>query len=187
MNRQNIYDGIWLKTPSMGWGFVPLTAYHGGGADAVLEPLSKHLKDYEQLMVQYYGSGVQACYRGPRLYDTDETKKVVQDVISWYKRYRDILNSDIIHLRRADGRDWDGIMHVNSGLKEKAFIMVYNPLNEPIEREISIPLYYTGLTESAIVKEKDASKGKKQKLNRGYSITLKISIPAEGYNWYVIE
>lgn len=187
LNRQNIYDGTWLKIPSMGWGFVPLTAYHGGGADAVLEPLSEHLKDYEQLMVQYYGAGVQACYRGPRLYDTEETKQVVQNIIDWYKRYRDILNSDIIHLRRADGRDWDGIMHVNPDLKEKAFIMVYNPLNEPIEKEISLPLYYSGLTESAIVKEKDEPKGKRYKLNRDYSITLKISIPADSYNWYVVE
>jgi len=187
LNRQNIYDGTWFKTPSMGWGFVPLTAYHGGGADAVLEPLSEHLKDYEQLMIQYYGAGVQACYRGPRLYDTDETKVVVQNVISWYKQYRDILNSDMIHLRRADGRDWDGFMHINPDLKEKAFLLVFNPLNEPIEKEITVPLYYSGLTESTIVKERGTSAGKKHKLARDYTIKLKIVIPAEGYNWYVME
>ena len=28
--RQNIYDGTWQKTPSMGWMFVPLVEYHGG-------------------------------------------------------------------------------------------------------------------------------------------------------------
>ncbi|MES1225207.1 MAG: alpha-galactosidase, partial [Bacteroidota bacterium] len=72
LNRQNIYDGLWEKSPSMSWGFVPLTKYQGGGPEAVLEPLSEHLKDYEQLMMQYYGAGVQACYRGPRLYDTDK-------------------------------------------------------------------------------------------------------------------
>ncbi|MDR2916568.1 MAG: hypothetical protein LBV74_17360 [Tannerella sp.] len=187
LNRQNIYDGTWLKTPSMGWGFVPLTAYHGGGPDAVLEPLSEHLKDYEQLMVQYYGAGVQACYRGPRLYDTDETKEVVKNVVGWYKKYRDILNSDIIHLRRADGRDWDGIMHVNPELKEKAFVLVYNPLDKPIVKGITIPLYYTGLTDTAVVKEKDTPKGKKYKLSRDYTITLRITIPADGYNWYVVE
>lgn len=187
LNRQNIYDGTWLKTPSMGWGFVPLTAYHGGGKEAVLEPLNEHLKDYEQLMVQYYGAGVQACYRGPRLYDTDETKKVVQNVISWYKKYRDILNSDIIHLRRADGRDWDGIMHVNPNLKEKAFILVFNPLDKPVEKEITVPLYYTGLADHAIIKEKDLSSGKKYKLNRDYTVKLKVAIPAGGYNWYVVE
>lgn len=30
LNRQNIYDGTWEQTPSMSWGFVPLTAYQGG-------------------------------------------------------------------------------------------------------------------------------------------------------------
>lgn len=81
LNRQNIFDGTWEKTPSMGWGFVPLTAYQGGGAEAVLEPLADHLKDYKQLMMQYYGAGVQACYRGPRLYDTEATKETVKGVI----------------------------------------------------------------------------------------------------------
>ncbi len=77
LNRQNIYDGTQEKTASMSWGFVPLTKYQGGGPEAVLEPLSEHLKDYEQLMVQYYGAGVQACYRGPRLYDTKTTEQLV--------------------------------------------------------------------------------------------------------------
>lgn len=31
IERQNIYDGTWQKTPSMGFMFVPLTQYHGGG------------------------------------------------------------------------------------------------------------------------------------------------------------
>lgn len=130
LNRQNIYDGTWEKTSSMSWGFVPLTRYQGGGPEAILEPLSEHIKDYEQLMMQYYGAGVQACYRGPRLYDTDATKQTVIKVIEWYKKYRDILNSSIIHLRRADGRDWDGILHVNPKLKTRGLLMLYNPLKE---------------------------------------------------------
>ena len=39
IERQNIFDGTWEKTPSMGWMFVPLTEYHGGGAAATIEPL----------------------------------------------------------------------------------------------------------------------------------------------------
>lgn len=31
ITRQNIYDGTWYKTPSMGWMFVPLTQYQGEG------------------------------------------------------------------------------------------------------------------------------------------------------------
>jgi hypothetical protein len=64
LNRQNIHDGTIEKTSAMSWGFVPLTKYQGGDESAILEPLNEHLSDYEQLMMIYYGAGVQACYRG---------------------------------------------------------------------------------------------------------------------------
>ncbi len=180
LNRQNIYDGTWDKTPSMGWGFVPLTKYQGGGPEAILEPLSEHLNDYKQLMLQYYGAGIQACYRGPRLYDTAETQKTVKETIDWYKKYRDILNSDIIHLRRPDGRDWDGIMHVNPALEQKALVMLYNPLNEDIERNIKLPLYYTALDKTAHIKIGQETK-KEYLLDREYNANLKVKIPANAY------
>jgi hypothetical protein len=186
LNRQNIFDGTWEKIPSMGWGFVPLTEYQGGGAAATLEPLSAHLDAYEKLMIQYYGSGVQACYRGPRLYDTEKTKELVVHTIKWYKKHRDILNSDIIHLRRADGRDWDGIMHVNPQLKEKGFVMLYNPLKYKIERQIKLPLYYTGIKNSVRINVKDSTPQTYQ-LDKDDGPNLNITIPAEGYVWLIIE
>ncbi len=78
--RQNIYDGTWTKTPSMGWMFVPLTQYHGGGAAATIEPLDQHRDHYERMLASNLALGVQACYRGPRLYDTDRTKTMVKDM-----------------------------------------------------------------------------------------------------------
>jgi hypothetical protein len=186
LNRQNIYDGTWNMSPSMGWGFVPLTKYQGGGPEAILEPLQEHLLDYKQLMIQYYGAGVQACYRGPRLYDTDSTRKMVTSVIDWYKQYRSILNSDIIHLRRPDGRDWDGILHVNPKLPQKGFMLLYNPLNESITRSIQVPLYYSGLSSQVNVSEQGKNK-QRLSLNRAYEMPLTFTIPANSYTWYVIE
>ena len=186
LNRQNIFDATWEEMPSMVWGFVPLTRYQGGGEEAVLEPLGNHLKDYEQLMMQYYGAGVQACYRGPRLYDTDKTKQLVVKTIGWYKKYRDILNSDIIHLRRADGRDWDGFIHINPHLKQKALVMLFNPTKEKITRKIKLPLYYTGLSTTATVKEKDNTV-RKYSLNRDYEIEVTVAIEPENYTWLVVE
>jgi hypothetical protein len=186
LNRQNIHDGTFEKLPSMSWGFVPLTRYQGGGPEAVLEPLKDHLKDYEMLMVQYYGAGVQACYRGPRLYDTTTTKALVSNTVSWYKKYRDILNAPIVHLRRADGRDWDGFMHVSPTLKDRAFVLLFNPTGETINRQLSIPLYYTGLKSKAFVFEKD--KTHRQILLDGKdNMKLEVSIPGGGYTWYVIR
>jgi hypothetical protein len=186
LNRQNIYDATWEKTPSMGWGFVPLTAYQGGGPEAVLEPLNEHLADYRQLMMQYYGAGIQACYRGPRLYDTEETKNVVIEVIDWYKKYREILNSDIVRLRRADGRDWDGWMHVNPKGKEKALVMLFNPTSDPIKKQVTLPLYYTGLSDSAMIRIEEGA-GKSYSLNRAFEATLQVEIPANGTIWLVVE
>ena len=186
LGRQNIYDSMWTRIPTDSWTFTPLTQYHGGGAAATLEPLDEHLDAYKAHMVQNYGSGVQSCYRGFRLYDTERTKEAVTEIINWYKKYRDILCSDIVHLRRPDGRDWDGIMHVNPSLPEKGFVMLYNPTDEDITRTITLPLYYTGLTRKAIVSEWDG-KAKRKKLDREYNIKVTVTIPAQGYNWLVIR
>ncbi|MBR3703062.1 MAG: alpha-galactosidase [Alistipes sp.] len=184
--RQINYRCTWERMPSSLWSFVPLVQYHGGGAAATLEPLCEHLYEYKTLMFQNYGAGVQACYRGPRLYDTEQTKQVVIEVISWYKKYREILNSDIIHLRQPDARDWDGIMHVNPSLKEKALAMFYNPTDKEMVRTINLPLYYTGLEKVARIREQEG-RVRSYKLNRDYSVTLQVTIPANGYTWYVVE
>lgn len=186
LGRQNIYDGTWEKTPSMGWTFVPLVQYQGGGEEATLEPLSQHLHEYEAHLFQNFGSGVQACYRGYRLYDTVATKQIVIQWVNWYKKYREILNSDIIHLRRADGRDWDGIMHVNPNLQEKALILLFNPLKETIEREISVPLYYTGIKHLATVSVAGTCDAF-YTLNEKKSIKINVKIPANGFLWLIVK
>lgn len=186
LGRQVMYDGLWERLPGTCWTFVPLTQYHGGGAAATLEPLKDHLADYKAHMVQNYGSGVQACYRGHRLYDSEETQQTVTEVINWYKQYRDILNSEIIHLRRPDGKDYDGIMHVNPGLKEKGFVMLYNPTLQDITRTVRLPLYYTGLTDTARIREKEGKAGT-YPLDRSFHTQVTVSIPAQSYTWLVVE
>ena len=163
-----------------------LVEYHGGGKAATLEPLSEHLYEYKTLMMQNYGAGVQACYRGPRLYDTPETKQVVVEVIDWYKKYRRILNSDIIHLRKPDAQDWDGLMHVDPKGKEKGLAMFFNPTDREMTREIELPLYYTGLKDKARVREQEGE-ARTYTLDRAYNIRLTVKIPAGGYTWFVIE
>ena len=184
--RQLNYDGTWDRMASACWSFVPLVEYQGGGEAATLEPLHEHLFEYKTHMMQNYGAGVQACYRGPRLYDTPETQAAVTEVIQWYKKYRDILNSDMIHLRRPDARDWDGFIHVNPHKKEKGLAMFFNPTHQEITRTIHIPLYYTGLTQTARIREKE-QKPVTYKLNRNYTVELTVKIPANGYTWYVVE
>jgi len=186
LGRQNIYDGTWEKTPSMAWTFVPLTEYHGGGKAATLEPLKDHLDSYEAHMAQNYGSGVQACYRGPRLYDAKETKDLVISQIEHYKQYRDILNSDIIHLKRPDGRSWDGFMHANPDIENKGLVMLFNPTDKTIKETLEIPMYYTDIHAIAQVSHKGTNP-KEYTVTRDYTIPLQVEIAPNGYTWYLIK
>ena len=186
LGRQNIFDGTWYKAPSMGWMFVPLVEYHGGGAAATLEPLSEHLDAYAAHLAQNLGSGVQACYRGPRLYDTDDTKATVKKWVDFYKQHRAILDSDIIHVRRADGRSLDCMLHVNSQLKERALAMVYNPTDQPVDVKLKLPLYYTGLTGKAAIREQDGPP-QTYDLDRGYNVVVPVKLAPLGVTWFVVE
>ncbi len=185
-SRQHVHDGTYLKPPSMGWMFVPLVEYHGGGAAATIEPLKDHLDTYEQFLMQNFGAGVQACYRGPRIYDSPETKAVVKHCVDFYKKYRDILDSDIIHLKRPDGRSIDGFLHANPKLKNKGFAMLFNPTNKTIKQNFTLPLYYTGVRGSAKVSEMEG-KWKTYSLNDKHKIEIPVEIEPQGLTWFVIR
>ncbi len=184
--RQNIYDGTFEKAPSMGWMFVPLVEYHGGGAAATLEPLSEHLAEYEWHLAQNFGSGVMAAYRGPRLYDTPQTRSVVKKWVDFYKRHRPILDSDILHVRRPDGQGLDCILHANSQTKERGLALVYNPTDQEITTTLTLPLYYTGLTETARIRQQDGPP-QVYRLDREYNIAVPIKVAAKSITWLVVE
>ena len=203
IERQNIFDGSWTKLNSMGWMFVPLSQYHGGGAAATIEPLVEHLPHYDARFANLIGAGVQACYRGPRLFDHEMTKAIVVKWVRFYKRYRAVLDGELIHLRRATGRDWDGWLHVSpagSGT-ERGLAFLYNPLGEAIEQTFTIPLYYTGLTGTATVRIGSGGGGdatdpatlvacvegapQRIQLDAQQNAKLNVRIPAEGYTWIV--
>ncbi|MBL9167163.1 MAG: hypothetical protein JNN07_05445 [Verrucomicrobiales bacterium] len=183
--RQNIYDGTWEKTPSMGWMLVPLVEYGGGGPAATIEPLSQHLDHYNLTLANNFGAGVQACYRGPRLYDTDATKSVVKKWTDFYRKHRSILDSDLIHGRRPDARDLDFYLHVNPLLEEKALIMVFNPLDTPREKELLVPLYYAGVDGRVRVIDADGKK-RVYALDRNHRISLSVAMKPQSATWFIV-
>ena len=106
----------------------------------MLEPLDKNLDWYKLNLVQLLGSGCPANLRANRLYDTERTRLMVRKWVDWYKNYRPILSSDIIHVQRPDGRDLDCLLHVNPQLDEKGMSVLFNPLDRAIERRVALPL-----------------------------------------------
>ena len=63
---------------------------------------------------------------------------------------------------------------------------LYNPLNHPVERELKLPLYYTGLTDTARISEKDGQP-KPYSLDRHYHVTVPVTLGARGCTWLIIR
>ena len=182
IERQNVYDNNWTRNTSMHWMFVPLTQYHGGGAAATIEPLAEHLDHYSARFANLLGAGIQACWRGPRLYDTPETLAMVKRWVDFYKRNRRVLDGDMIHLRRPDGRDWDGWIMVDPvpGDGVRAIASLFNPLDTPIRRRITFPLYYTGLSGKAEIAVGEGAAYTPVALDGMCRASLDIDLPAHG-------
>ena len=186
IERQNIFDGTWEKTPSMGWMHVPLVEYQGGGAEATIEPLRNHLPHYGQRLADLFGAGVQAAWRGKRLYDAPETLDLVKKWVSFYKKHRAILDADIIHIRRPDGQDIDAILHANPANNEKGLLMVYNPLSHQVKKDLKVNVYYTGLSKHALISEND-KRERRYSVDRNYNVTIPVNVDANGVSWYILK
>ena len=186
--RQNIYDGTWNKLPTMGWMFTPLTVYHpvGDWEKSTLEPLSEYLDYYKQHLYQNFLAGVQSCYRGKRLYDTEETKQVVREATAFFKKYRRILESPLIHIRRPDGKRIDGYIHVNPTANPCGLAAFFNPSSMHQKEKFRLSLYYSGVTQSIWVAEQGKNE-QKYALGPDSSFFLTVELGAQSFTWFLFK
>lgn len=64
--------------------------------------------------------------------------------------------------------------------------MVFNPTHERQTMNLTLPLYYTGLTDVASISEQDAAPVK-YKLDRGYNIEIPVDLLPLNITWFVIQ
>ncbi|MEO5716817.1 MAG: LamG domain-containing protein [Luteolibacter sp.] len=176
--RQYIFDATFHKTAQMGWVNLNTETLHGG--------MEKNLDKYERIFFTMLSSGAQVWVRGHRLYDGPESKAMLLKWMGWYKKHSDVILGDIIHLKRPDGRDLDYTLHVNPKGTEKGMLLVFNPLDHEVSKTLDVPLYYTGVTGSAKIREGDGPSTTYQ-LDRNNGVKLPVVIPANGYTSFIIQ
>ena len=76
---------------------------------------------------------------------------------TWFRANRAILEADVVHGRRPDGRDVDWLLHVAPGTATPALLAVYNPLAAPVTRRIVVDVSLAGLSGTLRVGEGDAT------------------------------
>ena len=99
---------------------------------------------------------------------------------------REILESDLIHVRRADGRDLDAWLHVNPRAEERALAMVFNPLDREATRSFDFQLYFAGLKDRCIAREHDGV-ARELVLDEQQRATLELRLPPHGFTWIVFS
>lgn len=162
---------VWLM-----WPRVLILSAVGGFAAA---------EAYDFALSQYLGSGCGMTYRGDRLYDEkgDASYEMVKQKVAWFKAHRQILISDIVHVKRPTGQAIDAFLHVNPKLpSQKAMALVFNPTTEPLSDNLTLPLYYSGLTDKVQVSVGGAAAAD-MTLRRDYSVVVPVSVPAKSTTW----
>lgn len=118
--------------------------------------------------------------------------------VSWYKAHRYTLIQPVVHIRRADIQGWDGWLHVNpfglagagqaqhgSDPAEVGVAMLFNPTDARLNTAVSLPLYYCGLDDAALL---SVNGGAPQRfaLNRDYSVLLHVDMPPRSIHTVVV-
>ena len=189
VSRQGLLDDVYQKPAVMGWMFLPMKPYHAGGDGASFQPYAEHMTEYRFALAQYLGSGCAMTFRGDKLYDKrgDASHQLVKAQVAWFKQYRDIITSDIVHVRRPNGQDIDAFMHVNPRLPlHRALLMAFNPTTEPLSTTLRVDLYYAGLTDKANITVVGAQP-QTVELSRDYGVDISVSIEAKSAVWATIE
>eukprot|EP00759_Apiculatamorpha_spiralis_P003376 PhF_6_TR11585/c1_g1_i1/m.18738 len=188
VSRMGMYDDTFINVLTQGWMFVPLVQYHGGGDAAAFEPLTQNYNDFSWAVQQYLLLGIMPCWRGYRIFDSNQTLALVKKYVGIYKQYRDIITSDLVHVKRADMQSWDAMLHVNPLLPQnKGFLVVFNPTQREVKDVVKVPMYYTGLHKQATVLHEGVTPGKPLPVSRDYTIDIPIDMPPKSITWFVLQ
>ena len=82
----------------------------------------------------------------------------------------------------------DMSVHVNSNTtrcKERGLLMIWNQTPEPQSTQLRVSLYYTGLTDVALVSAEGATPVQ-YTLARDYTIELQVEMDPMSLTWYTI-
>ena len=145
------------------------------------------MDDYSFALGQYFSYAVAATIRGNELFDNNATREIVTNWVQYYKQYRQILISDIIHIMRPNNLNIDAILHVNHMLNPCGMLIIFNPLNETLsDQQLDINLYYTGAKDTVYIKHEE-NEYEQISLYDEYYYTLSFDMPARNLSYWLFN
>lgn len=166
----------------------PVVGYE---STATLEPLDEHLVELEWALSQTFGTGIMSVLRGYRLYQGERSRAVMAKWIGWFKRYRRVLTTEFVTLSWTNETGVDAILHrapqgYYPDVKERALAVAWNTRNETVVANLTLPLYFAGLTTSALVREKEGA-SRLLRLDANFSCGVAATMPPLSITYFVVE
>jgi hypothetical protein len=183
--RKSAYFFTRLYRPEQATTFIPVWPWDfGTDAKPRWLPLEEHLEEYNAALGFVFGYGFEGkCYQ-KQSYDGPKSKKIVTRWLKFWKDHADFFKKGYLyHVREPDGKNIDAVMHVIENNKSQRVLLVaYNPLDREQADALPLPFKRIGF-QNAIWSGVDSA-GKTVKVE---SDEIKVSIPAHGVMWYVLE
>lgn len=181
--RVYIHDGTFWKPPTNGAINLDLNRAGSMSSDDDLAFLDVGL-------AQFLGVAGRSFQYGA-LYQNSASQALWVKWMGWLQQYRSILASDIIHIRKPDGRSWDAMMHVDPTSKDgdpKGFALFFNPTNSTIAVNFGLSVYYCGFEPGTSVNMLWMN-GTSANIQQEAFFTLPVAsvLKPRGYDWVVLS
>jgi hypothetical protein len=78
------------------------------------------------------------------------------------------------------------MLHVNPRGTQRGLLAVFNPLEQPVGKNLRVNVYYTGLKDRVRIR---SASGEPVQLaiDRDHHIELPVHVPAQGMSWFILE
>jgi hypothetical protein len=147
VGRMYIYDSTMNRVPASGQIGVNDLAASSLACGAAGTP--QRVACYDWGLASGYAMGTIPSFHAPHLWDpadpdAPKLKGLVNKWIAFFKTHRLLFASgNMLHIRRPDSRGYEAVGFAMPGTP--TVITVFNPSQETIKTNVTVPLYYSGL------------------------------------------
>ena len=131
-------------------------------------------------------------FQGGALWQNDASKALLLKWTATLKRFRAVLNGDIVHVLKPSGRKFDALLHVLPSAapgEPKGFALFYNPSTTAAANvSTALSVYYCGFDAGASVAvEWDTGDVEHVVQDAFFNLRLSRSVPPLGYAWAALS
>ena len=146
-NRSFLYDARYSVPASGAFAFTSIDIYHKYSIEAD----ENDITTYHHAMGTMFGYGYAGQIKGTQLYKGPKTKEDLIQWVKFYKKYRDVLGGEMLHLSKPNHFDVDAVVHVNPKANVPALLMAFNPTGEEKRAVYSFSLKAAGFAPNQYV------------------------------------